>query len=70
MPMFGIPDISQLSRVCSTIDRLLERIPQEEMIARYRSPEGLRIRVVIEETEIIAQIRERKPTAEMIADGR
>ena len=68
--MFGIPDISQLSRVCATVDRLLERIPQEEMIARYRSPEGLRIRVVIEETEIIAQIRERKPTTEMIADGR
>ena len=68
--MFGIPDISQLGRVCATVDRLLERIPQEEMIARYRSPEGLRIRVVIEDTEIIAQIREKKPVQEMIPDGR
>ena len=68
--MFGIPDISQISRVCATVDRLLDRIPQEEMIAKYHSPEGLRIRVVIEDTEIIAQIREKKPVQEMIPDGR
>lgn len=54
-----------LPRLCSTIDRLLDRVPKDEMIAKYRSPEGLRIRIVIDDTEIIAQIREKKPEQEL-----
>lgn len=48
-------------RVCSVLEKLMDRIPKEEMIEKYHSPEGLRVRVVIDDTEILAQIREKKP---------
>lgn len=59
-----------IPRICSVVDKLMDRIPKEEMIAKYHSPEGLRIRIVIDDAEIIAQIREKKPEPERIADGR
>lgn len=50
--------IRHLPAVMTAIDQILDRIPKEEMIARYNAG-GLRIRATIEATEIAIVI---KPT--------
>lgn len=54
--------IRHLPAVMSTIDQILDRIPKEEMIARYEAG-GLRIRGSIEDTEIAITIRPKEGSA-------
>lgn len=49
-------------QVCTVLEKLLERVPKEEWMEKYHSPQGLRVRIVIENTEMIAQIRDITPT--------
>jgi len=45
-------------QVCTVLEKLLDRVPKEEWMAKYHSPQGLRVRIVVENTEVIAQIRD------------
>lgn len=49
-------------QITDTLNRILDRIPKEEMIAKYHSPEGLKVKVDIEGTEVFFVIREKPAT--------
>ncbi len=48
--------------VLTAVDQILDRIPKEEMIARYNAG-GIRIRATIEETEIAIAITPKERSA-------
>ncbi len=54
--------LRHLPAVMTAIDQIMDRIPKEEMIARYKAG-GLRIRATIEETEIAIDIRPKEGSA-------
>lgn len=49
-------------QITATLDRILDRVPVEEMRAKYDTPDGLRIKIEIEGAEIFTVIR-KKPEA-------
>lgn len=54
--------LKHLPAVLAAVDQILDRIPKDEMIARYNAG-GIRIRATIEETEIALEIRPKERSA-------
>lgn len=57
--------LTLVPKITGTLDRILDCIPKEEMIAKYNSPEGLKIKIEIEGTEVFVLARKKAAEVEL-----